>query len=141
MKRRVSHRNADLPLEFKRDKKHVDEEEFVDELSKAGHGSGNTESEKPKTFEHTQEEAEEAELIDNEILDRQIDVKGESCIPMKLPAKVIFVPTTFCKVIFSKIGSALGSKLSSGWDPDWPVALNALKTLSISTSDMIISLI
>jgi hypothetical protein len=63
----------------------------------SGHGSGETNSEKPITFEHVQE-VEVAGIV-KETLNRQIEVKGDSASPVKLPAIVMFEPVTFCKVI------------------------------------------
>lgn len=116
------HKAAAFPFKSKREKQA--DEEFEYELFRSGQGSGNTDSEKPKTLEHTQEVGD-PELIDKETLDRQIEVKGDSCIPVKCPAIVMFVPITSCKVMWSKTGRAVGSYLSSGWDPHSPVADNA----------------
>jgi hypothetical protein len=44
-------------------------------------------------------------------------VNGDSCSPAKLPAIVMFVPIISCKIKWSKVGKALGSYLSSGWEP------------------------
>ena len=65
-------------------------------------------------------------MTDKEIFDRHMEVKGDSWIPEKFPARVMFVPIAFSKVICCKMGRAFGSKLLSGWDPLWPVALNAV---------------
>lgn len=129
------HKTAALPLGFRREKH--DEEAF--EFSRSGHGSGKTDSEKPETYEHSQE-LEDAELIDKEILNRHIEVKGDSWIPVKFPAILTFVPITFCKVIFSKTEKASGSNLSSGCDPYWPMAPKAVLTFLRSIPDMMISL-
>lgn len=61
--------------EFRRERQV--EDEFSNEVSRLGHGSGNTNWEKPETFEQTQE-AEAAEVVDSEMLDRQMEVKGDS---------------------------------------------------------------
>lgn len=53
------------------------EDEFSNEVSRLGHGSGNTHWEKPQTFEQTQE-AEEAVVVDRDMFDRQMEVKGDS---------------------------------------------------------------
>lgn len=75
------------------------EEEFECEDLRAEHGSGKTESEKPETFEHTQEFVEEPELIDKEMLDKQKEVKGDSLIPVNFPAIEMLVPITSCKLM------------------------------------------
>lgn len=55
------------------------EEELGSELWRSGHGSGETIFEKPETLEHTHEVVEEgSKAMDNEIFNKQIDVKGES---------------------------------------------------------------
>lgn len=129
------HKAAACPFKCRKEKQSDDEFEY--ELSRSGQGSGNTDSVKPKTLEHTQEVGD-PELIDKETLDRQREVKGDSCIPVKCPAIVMFVPITSCKVMWSKLGRAVGSYLSSGWVPHWPVAANAKWMFSILTSDIMI---
>lgn len=59
-------------------------------------------------------EGEDFEWKENVIFDRQTDVKGDSWIPDKLPAMVIFSPTIFLNVMSLTTGSALESYLSSG---------------------------
>lgn len=85
-----------LSLILGRYKKH-DEEEF-EGFSSSGQGFGNTESEKPETFEHSQVMGE-TEFVDKVILERHMLVKGDSSIPAKLPAMVMFVPVTSFKVM------------------------------------------
>lgn len=107
------HKAADFPFEVEEKQA---EEEFECEFSRSGQGSGKTDSEEPETFEHTQV-AGEPELLDKVMLARQIEVKGDSGIPVKFPAMVMSVPITPCRVTSSKTGRALGSNLSSGWTP------------------------
>ena len=54
------------------------------------------------------------ELIVNVILERQMEEKGDSRIPDKFPAIVIFEPNIFVNVMPLTTGSAFGSYLSSG---------------------------
>lgn len=132
----MHHKTAALPLGFRREK----HDEEASGLFSSGHGSGKTDSEKPETYEHCQG-LDEAELIDKETLDRQIEVKGDSSIPVKFPAILMFVPIIFWMVIFATSGRASGLNLSSGWDPKCPLALNAVLMFSMSASDIAISLI
>jgi hypothetical protein len=90
------HKAAAFPFKCMREKQA--KEEFEYGLSRSVQGSGNTDSAKPETLEHTQEVGD-PEVIDKETLKRQIEVKGDSFIPVKLPAIVMFVPITSCKVI------------------------------------------
>ncbi|PON61970.1 LOW QUALITY PROTEIN: hypothetical protein PanWU01x14_141720 [Parasponia andersonii] len=53
------------------------EEGFDFELRSSGHGSGKTKSEEPETLEHSQVVGE-PEVIDKEMLNRQMEVKGDS---------------------------------------------------------------
>ena len=76
------------------------EEEFEYELLSSAQGSGETESDDPETFEHSQVVGEEElELMDKEMLKRQMEVKGDSSMPTKRPAIVTFVPITSLIVI------------------------------------------
>lgn len=70
------HKTAVLVGEEFRRERQV-EDEFSNELSRLGHGSGNTHWEKPKTFEQTQE-MEAGGVVDREMLDRQMEVNGDS---------------------------------------------------------------
>lgn len=91
-----NHMTADFPFNSGREKQA--DEEFEYEHSRSGQGSGYTDSEKPETLEHTQEVGD-PEIIDRETLNRQTEVKGDSCIPVRFPAIVMFVPITSCKVM------------------------------------------
>lgn len=91
---------------------------FVEyELRRSEHGLGNTSSEKPITLEQNHEGDDDSELIEKVTFDRQIGANGESTIPEKFPAIETFPPTTFLKVMLPTTGIALGSYLSSGWEP------------------------
>jgi len=103
------HMSAVFPLMLTRERQ-------SERVSRSGHGLGRTESENPEMFEHSQG-MEETEFIVKFILERHMFVKGDSCSPAKLPATVMFVPIISCKIMWSKSGRALGSNLSSGWDP------------------------
>ena len=63
--------------EFWRRERQV-EDEFSNEFLRLGHGSGNTNWENPETFEQTQDVEVGVVVVDNEILDRQMEVKGDS---------------------------------------------------------------
>lgn len=73
-------------------------EEFEDEPASSGHGSGSTDEEDPEMSEQIQD-VNEADSRDKEILDKQMEVNGDSLIPVKFPATVMLLPTTFCKVM------------------------------------------
>ena len=53
------------------------EKEFEVLVWRLGHGSGDTHSDEPNTLEQSHG-LEELEVMDKEILNRQIDVKGDS---------------------------------------------------------------
>jgi len=97
------------------------DEKFACVFSRSGHGSGNTSSETPITLEQNHEEEEDSEPVEKVTFERKIGVKGESTIPEKFPAIATFAPITFSKVTLPTTGTALGSYLSSGWEPENPV--------------------
>ena len=83
--------------------------EREEELLSSGHGSGETFVEDPTTLEHIQEEVEDAAGFMDKDISNKVNSKGKFSMPVKLPASEIFIPVTFSIVIWSKIGSALGS--------------------------------
>lgn len=110
------------------------------ELWISGHGSGITCSEKPITLEQNHE-GDGSELREKVTFERQIVENGDSTIPEKFPATLIFAPITFLKVMSPTIGSALVSYLSSGWKPEYPVMLIPKLIFSNSASEMKMPLI
>lgn len=97
------HKTVEWLLGYKRRKQA--EEEFENESWRSVQGRGDTNSEIPITLEQNHE-GEDLEWMENVILERQIDVKGDSLIPDKFPARVIFVPTIFLKLTPVTTGSA-----------------------------------
>lgn len=91
-------------------------EELKVESWRFEHGLGDTSFEKPITLEQNHE-VEEFQVMENEIFERQIDVKGDLSSPEKFPAKEILVPTIFSKVTPLTNGSLSGSNFSSGCEP------------------------
>lgn len=92
----IFHKAAELPMVVTLDMQA--EEEFKDKPASSGHDLGSTDEEEPKTSEPIQDVNEPA-LMDKEILDKQMEVNGDSLIPVKFPATVMLLPTTSCKVM------------------------------------------
>ena len=72
---------------------------------RSGQGSGETLSDDPDTLEQIHD-AEGSEVTEKEMFERHNEVKGDSFMPVKLPATVMFVPLMSLKVIALIVGKA-----------------------------------